>query len=196
MASASQTARAKFQETAAYTYAVRSPATSAYLMLHRNFETTLSVKPSRDDSSIPSCRACGTIFLPGWTSKTSISNQSSVRKGPPSSKKEAGKARQGKRKVLKVECLKCHRYVQTSLDSLKLVRKPAVVEHPASATRMTTTDVTRVMTKSEKQKPTVGNGGRQRAKARRGGLQAMLEKSKQTSTSSFGSGLDLMDFMR
>ena len=180
-------ARTQFLEAAARAYVGTDPATSAHLMAQRNLETTRNVLSVFEDPSTPYCRACGMIQVPGRTSAISVSDGRLANRCR-STTKAMGKGKSEGTKSILVECLTCHRYVKSALPSSPEME----VKASAKAIASTKENVTR-----KTGKPTTGNAGsKQRAKARKGGLQAILEKSKQGSTSSVGDGLDLMNFLK
>ena len=189
MAIEAMEAKIRFLDASACHYAVVAPATSAHLMLQRNSEAAdnfvaLQIEGSRV------CRACGTILIPGSTSRTSIVREKAT-KTRIHSKEHGEDGRTGTpAKWLRVDCLKCHRYDKKPLQPSGLSAQTAPsVSGSANKTPSDMTQSARVGTASA--------GSKQRAKARRhGGLQAMLEKTKGSVNSSPGFGLDLLDLMK
>lgn len=198
-------AKLRFLEASARHYASSAPETSAHLMAQRNIEAADNgLSPSRKQFN-GSCKGCGSILLPGWTSRTSI-----VRKG--------GKVKVGAKKkprsnasdlarYLRVDCLICYRYEERPLKGLKPKSKhPLQISSEqaliGSEPQETSTRIYDASTSSTDQvkasKPLAPNtNSKKRAKARKqGGLQAMLEKSKASTGPSSGFGLDLMDLMK
>ena len=191
-------AKTKFLDSSACYYSVIAPATSAHLMLQRNFEAAdnsvpLQVKGSR------ACRACGTILIPGSTSRTSIVHEKAT-KTRIRSRKHGKDDRAGTPiKSVRVDCLICHRYEKKQLQDSRgtNIKKPSVLN-----TR-TVPSVSGFADKELSDMPqsarvgTASASSKQRAKARKhGGLQAMLEKTKVSVNSSPGFGLDLLDLMK
>ena len=196
MAFGPQDARLRFLEASARHYAATAPAISAHLMLQRNLEVVGREIKVVKGSASPACQSCVTIMIPGWTSKITIENEGAVGKGR-SGKRSARKGREEKDKKLVFECLACHRYVKTDLDFSRRPRKGARGAKALLSTSQATAAISKPKSAGDPQKAVAANSGsKQRAKARKGGLQAMLEKSKQSSTPSVGRGLGLMDLMK
>ena len=186
----------KFLDAAAFHYSMIAPATSAHLMLQRNFEAANNSVPVQRSGA---CRACGTTLISGSTSRTSIVHEPSTTTEVHSRKHGNDDSARKPIKFLRVDCLICRRYERKplqgpsrpnvkKLSALKPGTLPSVggfaakepLDMPQSA---------RVGTASASSK--------QRAKARKhGGLQAMLEKTKVSANSSSGFGLDLLDLMK
>lgn len=189
--------RNRFLEAAARIYAVDHPATSAHLMAQRNEESNPLGRPLGRDSAIISCMACGTLMIPGVTSKTILRNAGPDRKVKRKNKlnrrgSETSEQEHGKSMLLIVECMKCHRHTRRPMDT---PRQPKDKKY-AAAEGIRKTSVPESSVQNAVEKLAKDNAqSKQRAKARKGGLQALLDKSKQDSSSSLGS-LDLMDFMK
>lgn len=198
MAIEAMEAKIKFLDASACYYSVIAPATSAHLMLQRNSEAA--------DNSVPlqiegcrACRACGTILIPGCTSRTRIVREKAT-KTRIRSREHGRDNRAGTLiKSVRVDCLICHRYEKKPLQDSDgtNIKKPSVLD-----TR-TVPSVSGSADKEPSDMPQAARLGtpsassKQRAKARKhGGLQAMLEKTKASGTSSSGFGLDLLDLMK
>ena len=198
MAIEAMEAKIKFLDASACHYAVVAPATSAHLMLQRNSEAAVNSVPLQIEGS-RACRACGTILIPGSTSRTSIVRERATKSR--SRSREQGKdGRAGTPvKSLKVDCLKCHRYEKKPLQDTGSTnsRKPSgllaqTVPSVSGSVDKNPSDMTQ-----SARVGTASAGSKQRAKARKhGGLQAMLEKTKVSTNSSQGFGLDLLDLMK
>ncbi len=201
-------AKVRFLEASARHYASSAPETSAHLMAARhNVEANESGIVSKNKTgSSGSCKACGSILVPGWTARTSI-----VRKGGWSKaaleKKKRPKNASDLLKYLRVDCLLCYRYEERFLqglkpkskDALKTSTTQAVIgsepQHPSSQIHDSSAASTSHVQAS--QPLTTNTSSKKRAKARKqGGLQAMLEKSKASDSPSSGFGLDLLDLMK
>ena len=188
-------AKIKFLDAAACRYSMIAPATSAHLMLQRNSEVA--------DNSIPvegaaTCRACGTILIPGSTSRTSIVHAKATKTKVRFRKHGKDDGAGALIKFVRVDCLICQRYERKPLQVSggTNIKKPSV-----SNTR--TVPPVRFANEEPSDRPqsarvgTTSASSKQRAKARKhGGLQAMLEKTKVSASSSPGFGLDLLDFMK
>ena len=201
-------ARLKFLDNSAHLYSTFAPATSAHLILERitvagNDENT----PSKRATANVACIACGTIRIPGRTSRTTIVDPTKSKEVSPKRKKNRQSTETGKRpaeKQVVVECLTCRRKTKTPLQTSQEHRVSRQRDSNAAATSGTTS--TRSTLSSAlavgnlapvSQKPVSANSSsKKRAKSRKqGGLQAMLEKSKRTGSSS-SPVLDLMDLMK
>ena len=194
MVLALQNARARFLENAARAYTQTDSATSSHLITQLNSVNVQGGKISSEDFS---CRACGTIQLPGLTSSTTIAGEVSEEKR---SSREMAKRKvtQVNGKSVQITCLKCHHYVKHALPrSVQCSRKTVPSQDKTALPPTSNEDAAKSTPTSTSHKSATSNAGsRQRAKARKGGLQAMLEKSKQNLMPSSETGLDLMDFMK
>ena len=186
----------QFLDAAACHYSMITPATSAHLMLQRHFEVANNSVPVQKSGA---CRACGTILIPGSTSRTSIVHEQPTKTKVHS--KKHGKDDSAKKPIrfLRVDCLICHRYERKPLQgsSRPNVKKPSVFDTG------TLPSVSGFADKEPSDMPqsarvgTASASSKQRAKARKHGeLQAMLEKTKGSTNSSPGFGLDLLDLMK
>ena len=199
MTSAVQEAKLKFLEIAAQTYASISPPTSAHLMLQRDAEVS-SLGQARHAKASASCKACGTMLLPGLTAKKTIEGSEKAAKGSDRSRSKRRKSmlqtgEQSSQKWVRVDCLTCHHYTKISLDLVQRrkynSRQTSAVQHADE------TGTTSANQASSSKSSNPNTSSKRRAKARKhGGLSAMLEKAKGTSPASPGFGLDLMDFMQ
>ena len=193
MVSASANARFSFLEEAARHYARTDPSTSAHLNLQNKIEaeTQSITQPKKDGSEY--CKACGTLRLLGVNTKISI-----VSDRPKGSKlKKSFKSRSSALRVvlqptkhLITKCLICHRYDKRLLKSQEPKSKrsalaTSVVPPQAGTMFQQPKDTTDSVAKNASSK--------QRARARKGGLQALLQREKQAPADT---GLNLMDFMR
>ena len=188
MAGAAADPRSKFLETSARHYFLSAPVTSAYLMSQRVIEAAESNSPKHRGRLDTNCGACSAILVPGQTSRKEIMNKtgSKVRR---SGKKNSNT----ENKFVRTTCLICHRFKDEPLckplgsgSNILQVTEPQGISHTAksasTATRPTTSGA---------------SSSKQRAKARKqNGLQAMLDRSKISTSSPSGFGLDLMDLMK
>lgn len=201
-------AKVRFLEASARHYASSAPETSAHLMAQRNIAAAESGVSLNKTQSSGSCKACGSTFIPGWTSRTSITTKGGkVKRAKVGSKKKLRTNASDLPKYLKVDCLICYRYeerlLQGSRDksknplhvSPKEARIRSEAQQSSSRTHDSSVAFTRQVQASE---PLATNtSSKKRAKARKqGGLQAMLEKSKASTGPSSGFGLDLLDLMK
>jgi len=193
----SSKARIKFLEDSANLYSVSAPSVSAHLMLQRK-EVAAANERSEEDAPNPICQACGTTLIPGWTSSTTIGDQKEKRMNISSRRSEGSIHRQdttASAKSITVECLACHRYTKSSLMKPQ-PRGNSVTK--ASISRVQKNGGTSLPDLIKTPRLEIANSSsKQRAKARKQGrLQALLAKSRRTSSPASGSGLDLMDLMK
>ncbi|MCJ1462856.1 hypothetical protein MMC07_001459 [Pseudocyphellaria aurata] len=204
MASPAIKARLDFLASSAHLYSSAAPATSAHLMLECKRVAASNDVEMKETEPKPACRACGTILLSGWTSRTFIA-------GPRRSKKPRPKLRKGVRiipgvasKIVISKCLICHRSTKTpvmtttrsGVSGAKSSGSQSLLS-AASAQKEPNLEVKKPIGQETRECPSANLSSKKRAKARKhGGLQAMLEKEKQAQTHSSGFGLDLMDLMK
>ncbi len=206
MASATVTARLKFLDASAHHYSTLAPATSAHLMLERmTVATENEIAPPKGADPNVACGACGTIRIPGWTSRITINDRSKSKVSSKTKKRRSSATvKCPAEKHVVVECLTCHRKTTTPMQSSRGHRFGRPRIHNAASTSGTISAEPALLSA-----PKVGNqvqispnpvsvniSSKKRAKTRKqSGLQAMLDKSKGTGSSS-GFGFDLMDFMK
>lgn len=202
MTNSATQAKFKFLNAAALEYAILAPGTSSHLMQVHNTEAVVTGLSVSDNKAISSCKACGTVLMPTQTSRKTVfradltkERSSKARPKRPRSKRSPPKLNGVK--IVKVECLKCHRFEETQLKP-----PPAVKFRGGAADKVSNSAHEKVVTASraamQSQKPVNTNASsKQRAKARKqSSLQAMLEKSKASTTGpSQGFGLGLLDLM-
>jgi hypothetical protein len=192
MASADQIAvRAGFLQEGAHLLAVSSPTAASFLGNARNRlieDAELEVPSKQADVSRRSiCGACGNAMIPGWSCK--VSNTTKTK--PPGTKdKSINRNPTMSEKSNMYTCLRCHRETQQMLQPTqrRQLRKTRSLldTKSVSNTESSTKIVEDIAPK------TINASSKQRQKARKGGLQAMLDqKKKQTSGMA---GFDLMDF--
>lgn len=185
MASATQTElRAKFLQEAAHLLAIPSPTTAAFLgnacnKLIEDAEVGISSKET-DALRRSICGACGNVMIPGWSCKVSNKDK----------RKSTGRKLSVPEKSIQYTCLRCQRETLQTLQrrpGRQVKRSRSLLDTVPTSAAPTTTR------KEEDAAPkTINASSKQRQRARKGGLQAMLEKKK-TQDSGTG-GLDFMDF--
>lgn len=216
MANAESEARLRFLEASARHYVALEPATSAHLMAQRANEASGSGITSNDKHPKDVCKACGSISIPGTTSGTSIVRNGTERKRSKVRSKKNVKNNSdskmqrrdfGLPKYLRIDCLICYRYeIRPLLGPKAQNSKPTKNQHkpggivstprilPAQGDLRTMSPASQTEPPNP---PAANTGSKKRAKARKqGGLQAMLEKSKASTSSSSGFGLELLDLMK
>lgn len=190
--------RLRFLQAAAHLLAVPSPTISATLgaahdkVLESQDADAKSHTKEWDLTRRGFCGACGNVMVPSWSCKVSQEiRPTTIAEG---AKKDTLKCYSDRKaKEMVYLCLRCNRKTVQPLQ-------PRTARH-SEATSLGLTSVKPI---SEANESTLQGTNRvvksanlsskQRAKSRKGGLQAMLAQSKtQGSTSK---GLDLMDFMQ
>ena len=199
MADAATEAKLKFLLASGHLYSATAPATSAEMMLQHHTEIAGTARLPSSQGSSPSCKACGTVLISGWTSQVS-----KVEKGPTgivNPKSRSKKHTRGQRsahpeKYVRVKCLACHRFEDTRIQKTKASRD----KERDKSTLLTTSPLNAIPNlvpdSNPTEKSTKTSRRRERARKHKSGLQAMLDKSKAPATTSLGLGLDLMDLMK
>jgi hypothetical protein len=192
MASADQVAlRARFLHEGAYLLAVSSPTAASFLGIARNRlveDAELELPSKEADASRRSiCGACGNAMIPGWSCK--VSNTTKTK--PPGTKdKSINRNPTMSEKSNMYTCLRCHRETQQMLQPTqrRQLRRPESLLDTKSVSNIgSSTKIIDDITPK-----TINASSKQRQRARKGGLQAMLDQKKKQ-TSGIG-GFDLMDF--
>lgn len=196
MADTAAEAKLRFLHAAGHLYSATAPATSAQLMLQRHLEMAGNAEPRGNDGSSSSCKACGTVLIPGWTSQTSRVDKRAANPKPGSKKHTRAKPSPIADKYVRVKCLACHRFEDTPLQK----SKPSSNSETAKATSQATSSSDAKLQLDPESSPldnsSKASKRRERARKHKSGLQAMLEKSKLPTAPSSGFGLDLLDFMK
>jgi RNase P subunit RPR2 len=181
--------RANFLREAAHLLAVSSPVTSASLGAAQDrlvVDAELDLQPKEVDALRRGfCGACGNPLIAGWSCK--VTHRSETRRVGKKKTPRTDTSQSAKHIVY--TCLRCERETVQSLQ----VR-------PAKHIRRSTCRKAAQPIPEPKQQPheaskvvkSVNASSKERKKARKGGLAAMLEKSKAQSSNQ--GGLDLMDF--
>ena len=195
MADMAAEAKLRFLHASAHLYSITAPATSAQLMLQRQIDGAGDPKPKSIDGSSSACKACGTVLIPGWTSNTSrIDKRASkvANSKSPAEKHARGKLSPISEKHVRVKCLACHRFEYTPLQKSKTSSNSEKANATSRATRSSDAKPNQDPEASHLPK---ASKRRERARKHKGGLQAMLEKSK-APTAPSGFGLELLDLMK
>lgn len=209
MATAALHARLRFLQASAHLYSTSDPATSAHLMLEHSIVASSTDNPARGlAKSSLACTACGTIEIPGWTSRTTIvdpnkTDRTSSKRGK-KTRRETPEPCVSEKQVV-VECLTCRRTVTTRLPKLPGRGKSrqttakltdTSLKKSSTATAMETS-TSKLSGQGSQRVVSANSSSKKRAKGRKqGGLQAMLEMSREQGNTSPGFGLDLMDLMK
>ena len=188
--------RLSFLDRAAKIYVTSAPALSAHLMLERATVASDHGIEEPKKGPVNACHACGTISIPGVTTK--ISMKGVIHQGN-SKRKASSRSKFSATKYLETQCLTCHRMHRTAIPpskrhslkdphSIGIALKSKVSQSSPGNAPSLSAHLTPLATSSS---------SKQRAKARKkGGLHALVERSKQRHQADSASGLDLMDFMK
>ncbi|KAH7027075.1 hypothetical protein B0J12DRAFT_584542 [Macrophomina phaseolina] len=186
-------ARLKYLDEAAHLLALASPETSSFLESQYSYllaENDLAGPPSRKKDV---CNACGTILVPGISCTV---KQEAVAPAKPTRK--GGKVETPKvSKSSKMKIYSCSRC--SSKTRLPIASNKARMNTPKSmkVSSVPASNAAPPADAPATPAPAASNASsKKRAKARKGGLQALLANSKKDTSSSKGFGLDLMDLMR
>lgn len=197
MAGDPEKARVKFLSHAVQHYADKSAPTSAHLILERDTHNREAAKRKQSDR-FQSCQACGTILLPGVTLETRTESSQRPGKILPQSKAQKNAKLLGAasvRKYVKSTCLACHRYEAVPLEPPQPgIRQPLAQTVTGPDDSIPLSD----RRPGKLEKPSNANhNSKQRARSRKqDGLQTLLQKSRQGSSTQAGTSLGLMDLMR
>ena len=181
--------RSRFLHEAAHLLAVSSPTTSAFLGSAQDRlieDAELDLQPKEADALRRSfCGACGNPLIAGWSCK--VVHQTDPKRARKESKPSKTSTRPAKHIVY--TCLRCERQTVQSLQTRppKHVRKSTTQKAAQSIP-----EPKHQAQEVSKAPKSVNASSKERKKARKGGLAAMLEKSK--SQNSNQGGFDLMDF--
>lgn len=180
--------RLKFLKEAAQLLYVTSPSSSAALGAARNKlieERDIDIEASTKEWNAlrrELCGACGNLMLPGWSCEI-------TRELRPLPKKNDSTMKSRREKDMVYSCLRCHRKTVQPLPAAP-VRKLRKETHSMKVQKTEQPAAVSGTPDKNKGVKSANASSKQRAKSRKGGLQAMLAKSKTQSK-----GLDLMDFM-
>ena len=188
-------AKIKFLDRAAETYALKAPSVSAHIMLERAATAekldTIESKKHRKDV----CRACGTLLIPALTSSVSMSSGRNSRIVSSLSKRKGHSKSMQSEKTLETHCLACHRFSKVAIRPSKR-QGLGEQDHFASDSKVQSSAGIGM----ENELPTTPkpmNVSSKRTKARKkGGLQALVQRTKESNQTNNSFGLDLMDFMK
>jgi RNase P subunit RPR2 len=184
--------RSAYLQEAAHLLAISSPSASAFLGSARDrlVEDSEIEVPARERDALrrETCGACGYLLIPGWSCEVSNANQ--PRKGLAKGKTTSNCSPASDTNLV-YQCRRCHRTTELLLQTqprrqlnkkstMPIIQKPGIT----TSDRPAKEDDTKIL-------KTSNSSSKQRQKARKGGLQAMLDKNKSQSSSQ---ALDLMDF--
>lgn len=194
-------AREDFLINSARLLATSSPSTSSHLSSERTSLLYHSGRPLTQPQRRELCPACGSLQLPGWSgslfrhpTKQGISLSAKAR-----SIQTRRPHPQPRDRQVVFECRACHQKTFENLPpSQKSVhhKDQARSSNPNNPERVTLRNPQTALDSHPTPTRLENTSSRIRAKARKGGLQALLERSKEHSQSSAPSNLNLLDFMK
>ena len=199
MADVAREARLNFLHASAHLYSATAPATSAQLMLQRHIEIAGNAKFTSDDRSSSSCKACGTILIPGWTSQTSRVDKRALQMADPKPRPKRhtrGRISATLEKHIRVKCLACHRFDDIPLPKPETGRTNKNAKATSRATSSSDPKPSLDQEPNPHDQPSKASKRRERVRKHKSGLQAMLERSKAPAAPLSGFGLDLWDLMK
>ena len=189
--------RLSFLDRAAKTYAAKAPALSAHLMSERATMASNNGIEEPKKGPVNACRACGTISIPGVTTKTSMKGVIFQDK---TKRKASSRSSPSTTKYLETQCLACHRVYRTAIPPSKTHSskdRPGAGNAPMSKVTQSSAACVVPSLSAGSTPQVTSSSSKQRAKARKkGSLHALVERSKQRHQADSASGLDLMDFMK
>ncbi len=185
-------ARLQFLNASAHHYAITAPATAAHLMLqHAQVAEDIGLQYRKDRPS-DTCRACGTITVADLIAENSMTEmevaewQAKASLAPPSTLEALPLGVS----ILETKCAACHRITRKPASRLGAAGRNGPRKQQAITAAIPQPDALTSEGPPNK-------GPRQRPKARkRGGLQAIVERSRTSRDTILASGLDLMDLMK
>ena len=188
-------AKIKFLDRAAEAYALKIPSLSAHIMLERfaTADKSDTIESKKDKKNV--CRACGTLLISGLTSRVSLnSGRSSSKVSKLSKRRDPSKSRQSE-KSLETHCLVCHRFSKVAICPSKRQSLGEQGRRPTDGKVRLPTGID--MESESPAKPKAVNASSKRTKTRKkGGLQALAQRTKESNQTNTSFGLDLMDFMK
>ncbi|KAF2266963.1 hypothetical protein CC78DRAFT_99895 [Lojkania enalia] len=189
--------RLKFLKEASYLLAIPSPATAAFFGAERDrllISHDADLESSRkawDALCREVCGACGNLMVPGLS--CDVTRETRKEKLPERRKKDTLKQSTRSDKVMVYSCSRCNRNTVQPLYTMM----PNHLRKTTHGSAVQSIDSTAKKDDSGKVSKSANANSKQRAKSRKGGLQAMLAKSKAPPLGQVGGlGLDLMDFMK
>lgn len=186
MASTAIMARLKHLDHASYLLHASSPSTSAFLQTQYNNVADENEVQIPEERKRKICVSCGTILIPGITSRTST-----VKRNP----KRRNSVRKLKHKTAFIECQKCNTRIKYTVkpvtpEKMKAGRKDSLASKALA-------NVSSDLHSAGKQ--LAENTNKKRARPRKSNsLQALLARGKAEATSSTNTGfiLDLKDLLK
>ncbi len=165
-----------------------SPAVSAHLQAKRHL--LASEHDLASESPERSCKACGSILIPGWSCKTATST---LKKRT----RPDRLARESTLRLAKVQCGRCNTVTTIERHKLKTSRRAshhdAALTSTAEQTAKTNDDNHKEANKAEP----ASTPTRKRSRGKKSSLQSMIAKKTPAQTSTAGSfGLGFADLLK
>jgi hypothetical protein len=190
--------RLSYLRDATHLLAVSSPSATSFLGLAMdrliNDAELEILSKDRDSLRRETCGACGNLMIPGWSCK--VRNRPHVQIEPKDHEKNS---KEHKRTCTNIVygCLRCNRETSQPLKPKPLRHLRGTQSSLYGAVKSDRANFRlghKHSIEGDDTRPpkSINANSKQRQKARKGGLQAMLEKTKVQSSSQ--GGLDLMDF--
>ncbi|GAB7346780.1 hypothetical protein MBLNU459_g1880t1 [Dothideomycetes sp. NU459] len=197
-------------EQASQALMITSPALSAFLGSQRAVLASTLKITDRDDEDLKRCRACSYSLIPGWSCQTSRISRSNPNKSHPRNGRKQSNGRSSNSDMMQMiyKCSRCQSETKVNVTSQKPKAARSKLKMPAaeetaqvplpnleSATSVRPPATKMAITSKEADKPAADASVKKRPrKTKHGGLQALLAKTKNESSSP--AGFDLMDFMK
>ncbi|KIW13693.1 hypothetical protein PV08_08884 [Exophiala spinifera] len=185
----SQTLREEFLQASSRMLFLSSPSTSRHLQ-SQSIELAHSQPPPKTPNMArDACAACGNLFIPGWTTKTTITTRTGRRVQKPSPKTAIVRS-----KIVSNLCLVCHRTTR-EVGVFKVDTRKKQSKTPGTAAVASTVSTEKSAPVEPVVEQPAKSSSKKRAKARKDheGLQALLNKSAQNKPAP---SLSLMDLMK
>lgn len=186
MASSELSARLLYLNSSAHVLSTEATSTSRYLMARHNSLIFNASLERPDSHRQEACGSCGNMMIMGWQATLRVQSQRIRR--------QKGNTKRSCPKEIVLNCEVCDRNTRISLN-------PVAPRYTVRPTKNATQERKRlgeaaVQPESNSGTVSANSSSKRRAKARKGGLGALLASKKASDTASTGFGLDLMDFMK
>lgn len=192
MDSPEQSARLRYLNDSAYLLAATAPETSRYLMSKCNAQILDNGMEQSDSQRRQACGACGTIMILGWRVSIHVDGHITGRKTG-KVQKESQKPKPKSQKDMVYSCTSCGRETRFTIPTPPSVKrkKTSVYQNTAKAAVPSPS-----LPENAAVTASANLSRKKRAKAKKGGLGALLANKKASDAQQSGFGLDLMDFLK
>lgn len=188
MASQELSARLRFLHDSAHLLATAAPATSRHLMSKCNSILFDSGLDQSDAQKRQACGCCGNIMILGHEATLRVQVQPHRMKSGKAQKHAASS-----QKELVYTCNVCDRATRFKMPTPAVKRRSMV--GPSSKTKISVPSQPAI-SQSPPVVTSTNASSKKRAKARKGGLGALLASKKAAEAQQSGFGMDLLDFMK